>query len=70
MATESLIHTLIAMRAQLQALQQQVEAALSLLASSPEPGACPHFNRLNLTVMGGPTRWQCRDCGLEQTEPD
>lgn len=29
---------------------------------------CQHKNKLNLTVMGGPEKWNCKDCGFEYEE--
>lgn len=71
MNNDSLIHMLCAIKAQLSALQEQVDAALSALVQ-PQDGGCPHLpsDRINVTVMGGPTQWQCRACDFIHTEPD
>lgn len=58
-----IIYQLVSMRA-------QIDALLALLTSG-EDGACIHppDKRLNLTTMGGPTKWQCRLCDHEHEEP-
>lgn len=63
MTREALVYMLEAMRS-------QIDAALALLAAGAGPAPCPHppEARRNLTVMGGPDRWQCRACGYEHTE--
>ena len=59
-----------ALRASLFAIRAQVDALLMQL--DPEPvadGKCPHppQARRDLSVMGGPERWECRACGHEET---
>lgn len=33
-----------------------------------EEEKCKHQNKINLTTMGGPEKWTCRDCGYEYVE--
>jgi len=56
---------LVAMRHQVMSMAASIEAALSLLDDEEK---CEHKNRINLTVMGGPEEWQCRDCGYHYKE--
>lgn len=62
MHREALIHQLLSIRA-------GVDACLSFLSEQreQEETAChhPEDRRENLTVMGGPTRFRCKDCGEE-----
>lgn len=67
MNREALMHQLISIRA-------AVDACLAHLAEEHEKEAqrCTHpVERLeNLTVMGGPVRYRCKDCGeLIEGEP-
>jgi hypothetical protein len=60
-----------AVRAQIELLVAQVEAALGVTEPAPPPGTCPHpkNRQRNATVLGGPTRWLCLDCGEEYGAP-
>lgn len=69
MDKQSLIHMIVAMRAQIEAMHAEITAALSLL-SDPDTGQCRHppERRINITTMGGPAVWQCADCGHQQSD--
>lgn len=68
-----LIHMLLAVRAQLEAMHAQVNAALSALCP-PEPGteaSCRHppEKRVNTTAQGGASSWLCTECGYQHKDP-
>lgn len=46
--------------------QESGQAKESAAATEAEP-VCRHERKLNLTVMGGPDHWRCKDCGFEFT---
>lgn len=62
-----------AVKTLLYGLTIQLETATKMLEDLEEQeagkndNACEHRNRLNLTVMGGPDHWKCKDCGFEFT---
>lgn len=60
MNREALIHQLLSIRA-------GVDACLSYLVEqqAEEAMVCAHppDRRVNLTVMGGPSKFRCKDCG-------
>lgn len=62
MNKNALIKQLISLRASVEGIGTQIDAALSILIEGMDE--CDHKNRLNLTVMGGPEQWQCKDCGF------
>lgn len=66
MNREALIHQLLSIRA-------GVDACLSYLSEQEqnERAKCvhPEDRRENLTVMGGPSKFRCKDCG-EEVEGD
>jgi transposase-like protein len=49
----------------------QLETATKMLEdiedreAAANDSVCKHENKLNLTTMGGPERWKCKDCGFE-----
>jgi hypothetical protein len=58
MNQEALMNMLLSMRA-------QIDAALFLLQKDGQ--GCEHKNLLNLSTMGGPEKWICKDCNFEYT---
>jgi hypothetical protein len=63
------IRLLMAIRMQLDAVQIQLDHLIEQEQQrAREPaGGCAHQNRTDLSVMGQAGRWQCKDCGYEQT---
>lgn len=59
-----------ALFAQLVSIRATIDAAIHILASEDEqqqPPKCEHKDRMNLTTMGGPEHWICKnpDCKYE-----
>jgi transposase-like protein len=48
-------------------LEDMEEHEAGTTATAAETDACRHEHKLNLTVMGGPDHWKCKDCGFEFT---
>lgn len=67
MSKESLIRQLLAARAQIDAtlhvLFEEVEAE-----DEQEEAGCTHSEVINLTVMGGPVEWICKQCSFHHIE--
>lgn len=63
-----------AVQAQLFAIRAQVDALLMQLSDEAEPAAkeCPHppQARRDYSVMGGPERWHCQQCGFDYDGED
>lgn len=56
---EVLIHQLVSLRA-------QIDAMLTLITDEQESNCDhPRNKRLSLTTMGGPERWICKQCDYE-----
>lgn len=61
-ALESMV---LAIRSQAAATVTQCDSLLHLIqGDEAETSTCKHKNRHNLTTMGQPEEWKCRDCGL------
>lgn len=60
--TEVLIHQLVSLRA-------QIDAMLTL-ATEEQESTCSHpkNKRLSLTTLGGPEHWICKECDYEFKE--
>ena len=60
--------------ASLYALRAQVDALIAIVdAELPAPtNECPHPRpqRRDLSVIGGPERWECQLCGHEEVVPN
>lgn len=56
------MNQIYAMRTMLDAMEQEI-------MKEPNPQKeCEHRNINNLTTMGGPDEWKCKDCGLHYKE--
>ncbi len=65
----TMINLLLAMRAQLQALEGQVEAILALVTEDAPPRGCQHpaQAREDLSTFGSEREhWICKNCGHEE----
>lgn len=71
LAIGAIENQLLAIRSQAASLVTQCDAALFMVQSAvvaeQAPSGCEHKNRLNMTTMGQPEQWKCRDCGLHYT---
>lgn len=65
--SDVVMRQLLAMRYQLQAMDQQLEALMKL-DSGVETVDCEHINRLTLPSIGMAERWQCAKCGYTYDE--
>jgi predicted Zn-ribbon and HTH transcriptional regulator len=74
MKKQAIIHQLETMRRQLSVLDAQIESVLFSLDDSEEEvtEGCDHpkDSLINLTTMGGPERWECKECGFEYNEAE
>lgn len=72
MNKQLIVSQLETMRRQLAVLDAQIQSVFfSLDEEQVEANyECDHPDdrRLNLTTMGGPERWECKDCGFEYNE--
>jgi hypothetical protein len=70
----AIVQQLQVMRSQLATLDAQIESVLFSLDEYEEEKSfeCDHpeDRRLNLTTMGGPERWECKDCGYVYDESE
>lgn len=56
MDKRSILNQITAIRVMLDNVEKEV-------VKMDEPPQCDHRNIKNLTTMGGPDKWECRDCG-------
>lgn len=54
---------------QINAIRTMLDALEIEVRKEPDPKKdCKHRNINNLTTMGGPDEWKCKDCGFHYKE--
>lgn len=53
---------------QINAIRTMLDALETEIRKEPDKPKCDHRNVRNLTTMGGPDEWVCKDCGFHYKE--
>ncbi|MGF9711716.1 hypothetical protein [Paenibacillus naphthalenovorans] len=67
MDLRSILNQITAIRVMLDNIEAEISKEQE---QKSESSNCQHRNIKNLTTMGGPDEWICKDCGLHYKEGD